>query len=178
MTLHLGLILIIITALSAGQFYFELKETSASLPNTKLSKEAGHYAPIPLYSNSNVRLNDDVEVTPPPWSGSSTWLDNRDAARKIMQTSPTARENTPTPSNQNTFDSHRRRDSATRMPPTSPVYHRRQSSVTAMRPSRGSTSSLAGVGRGSLTPTNGGVLKKALFQIGSGDESLTTSESD
>jgi len=169
MTCHAGLLAIIIISLSAGQLLVESGVFSAKLPNASSNlKDSGRYDPIPLYSTSQFRPEEDVESAPPSWS-LGTWDGTRDKPR---QARPGSKEFSPL-SHQTLRDTHAGSSQATIVQPGSPIFHRRHSSITSVRPLRGSNSHLPG----RSTPP-GGIARKPLFHIGSGDENQTTSESE
>jgi len=158
MSMNIGLIAVIVLSLSLGQLYIEYHQECSSSSSSKGGLTAS-YTSIPLHQ----RMESDLESM---WDGSR---EARDKARSIMMGSSTSG---PLSSQVQHHFGHTQRDSLAGRP-LSPI-HRRQASTSSLRPLRGSGTSLQQGGRGSVTPTG---TRKALFQIGSGDESQT-SESD
>jgi len=171
MTLHLGLLVVMIATLSAGQLLIEYKESSDVRLHTTSSRDPKVYKPIPLYPNLSYPAEEDLESAPPSWS-SAQWEAPYDKPRHIGS-SP--RNHSPLP-NPQPFADHKRGGSSNTITPGSPMFHRRQSSINSLRPLRGSGANLQG--RPGVSPTPNSGIRKPLFQIGSGDEGHTTTDSD
>jgi len=175
MTLHVGLLLVIVTTLSLCQLYIEYREaygTSGSLMNPTRAK-ASEYSPIsqhplgdhnflaPYHHNPN-NSSYDLEMSQSPRSTAScTWDDNREArdkARQIMSGVTTFPTSASEPASRPGSQPNLQDAAAAHRNGTSPV-HRRQSSVASNDPlkktnsylnqySRRSGSSLQGLSHG------------------------------
>ncbi|KAG8962943.1 hypothetical protein FRC03_003613 [Tulasnella sp. 419] len=171
MSLHVGLIAIIVISLSIGQFYIEYKEASVSDVHSSgvtgsLSSKISPYSPIPNQAEVSPRRRyhrklstDDVELAITPSTSRSdvaiswtkpSYRSSRDQARKIMQGT----------SSNSTLRNHQRNGSSSSARGAGfnrGVYiHARQSS----NPQNG------------LTHSNS--ARKALFHIGSADDEKST----
>ncbi|KAG8899954.1 hypothetical protein FRB99_006347 [Tulasnella sp. 403] len=190
MSLHIGIIIVIVMSLALGQFFIELR-SAGGFSDAHASSKGTIYSPLPSYPTGHpsglYRLQDDLELAQSP-SNSGTWDGSREARDKARQIMLGLNDHSTATSgpfsaqiHHQAFDT-RRKESVirTQTGQTSPI-HRRQSSASGvsspLRSYRGSANSLQGLrsGRNNLTPTNS--ARKALFQIGSTDEG-NTSDSD
>lgn len=200
MTLHLGLIAVMVGSLAVGQMYIEYREVAASTGfsnNSPIRAKASGYSPIspnPLnhhhhhhhpatYSEYDLEMANASFSSSPPPSTSSTAYDSgsRDKARQIMSGGAVSSSSSPfTPRPRHQTHSVER---------TSPVHRRQSASVDPVKksynhtPKRLSGTNLAQSGRGSppssASLTGTGAPRRQLFQIGgtSGEEDRT-SDSD
>jgi len=184
MTLHIGIIAVIVILLATGQLYIEYREASEAQSHATTAspiRNRSVYAILPhhhTHSPSSAmpfRLDDDFELARSPSSG--TWDGNREArdkARLVMLGT------TDSCSNSGPLSSHSQyqqgyNGTGPRSPRNVSPIHRRQlsrSSASSLQNARGN--GIGGRVPSTLTPSNS--ARKALFQIGSGDD--RTSDSD
>jgi len=178
MSLHVGIIATIILSLTFGQLVIEYHLEAHKLigPSSAAGGKEAEYAPIPMYTPRSADRfpgppEDDLESAP-SYSGSHTWDGSKDKARQIMLGANATPAAPASPEAQVLFARHE--TSASRV--ASGSFHGRQLSVNSFKKG-GSFNTVQGLRRGNSITSTGSRGRRPLFQIGSGDEHVT-SDSD